>query len=166
MNVRVKKAGKGWNQFNRLPGKVESVYGKYVVGQIIHNLAELFVDELKKYILSQPEAWPKLSKAYAEWKKVNDLDSRTWIATESLLKRLTVKRIRANSYFAGALDKKHPKSTLSYGEIAMVLEFGVKKSGGWLIPPRPVFKPVFNAFTTKYASEMRKYGVKMKLGES
>ena len=102
-------------------------------------VARELVKRLKKRIEEQDSKWKPLNKEYLEYKKRHGLDLRKWVATGELESSITVKHSHG-SYYVTFLRKKNKEGRF-FETIARANEYGTSR-----IPPRPLFRPVLEAF--------------------
>jgi len=122
-----------------LPGFVEDFQDEIRI-----ELAERYYNLLIQHIEKQDLNWPPLTEDYLEYKRRNDLDLRSWIASGELKSSIEViGPTDDGEYYVGISGDKIHKSGIRTSLLAMIHEYGRLDHS---IPPRPVFRPTFWEF--------------------
>lgn len=133
MSIYIQVSQSEWKPGSRMFKNTEY---ERLLGKFAHRIAKIYADELVKAIDSQryKSKWEPLSPAYLEYKKKNNLSTKTWEATSLAKDNIGVWRSN-NRYVVGIKrDVKYPGSNVQAYKVIRMLEFGTST-----VPARPLF---------------------------
>jgi hypothetical protein len=129
-----------WNGFGV---KLKSLlnFGDFTDDKVAKD-AEQLLNIIQGHIANQDLPWKPLSESTLR-QKDNKL---IYIESGELVSELAVKKIEKNKYFVGAPQGiTHSQSGLDVSKLMEYLEYGTDR-----IPPRPLIKPSYEEFQSKF----------------
>lgn len=127
--------------FNVTPTELLTAFGFYLLRllkmRVQHSVETQTIDGMKMAYI-----YRRLSKHYKKKQPKNT--DKFWIDTEFLIRSVRVWRdpqYKTKVYFGIPKSIKHPESKLPAYVLFKFLEFGTKRNGKQIIPPRPLIYP-------------------------
>ncbi len=137
------KYGREWRPgLHRIPPPLRTKYQ----GRFARFMAEVMKLELKRAIKTQrfksAQRWPPLNVEYLEYKKRKNLSLNMWEATSLLVDSIESYRSGSDWVVGISQRMRYPDTNVSIFWVARWLEYGTMSSGQYVIPPRPLFRPM------------------------
>jgi hypothetical protein len=116
------------------------------IREVFDEAARDLAHRVRLAIREQVYVWADLSEAYARFKELHDLDSRTLIAEGKYVQAIRWRRIPYGITVAPS-ERIHQRAQVSYRQLAEWLEYGTfDEDNNVLNPPRPHWRPVIAEF--------------------
>lgn len=136
LSIYIRVSSTEWKPGSRL---IKGTEYEDLLSEFSKYIANIYAKQIVDAINTQrySGSWEPLSKEYLEFKRKNNLSTKTWEATELLKNSIGVWRLKDHYVVGVKRNVVYPGSNVPVYKVIRCLEFGTSK-----MPARPLFMPI------------------------